>query len=234
MGLTGGMIDATDYLDENVYANDEFTQFMNEVLVNGPHAFFPSYDLGGALEWEMGRFGVKGIVMNVGENDDGRSFHFYGIQVSYNLETAMGEGNYRLILDATSKDFLDREGINRERRKAVIISCDQAFGDVIGGWLRFGTQTEDAAVDYDALYSGGIHISGKIWGREQDNIGIGYAYLDGGNGDAVGSHVAEVYARFVFNEYLAFTADIQYMKDKIRNADDARGFLFGARMVAEF
>jgi hypothetical protein len=28
---------------------------------------------------------------------------------------------------------------------------------------------------------GGVNVSGKLWGREQDNIGIGYGYLEGGN-----------------------------------------------------
>ncbi len=35
LGATLGIIDSTDYLDENAYANDEYTQFMNEVFVNG-------------------------------------------------------------------------------------------------------------------------------------------------------------------------------------------------------
>lgn len=51
LGVTLGLIDATDYLDDNAHANDEFTQFMNEALVNGPNFFLPSYDIGGALEW---------------------------------------------------------------------------------------------------------------------------------------------------------------------------------------
>ena len=38
LGLTGGIIDATNYLDDNAYSNDEYTQFMNEALVNGPKA----------------------------------------------------------------------------------------------------------------------------------------------------------------------------------------------------
>jgi len=42
LGLTGGIIDSTDYVDENAYANDEYTQFMNEALVNGPNGFLPS------------------------------------------------------------------------------------------------------------------------------------------------------------------------------------------------
>ena len=41
MGITGGLIDATDYVDGNAYSNDEFTQFMNEALVNGPNNLVP-------------------------------------------------------------------------------------------------------------------------------------------------------------------------------------------------
>ncbi|MBT3258966.1 MAG: hypothetical protein HN366_21270 [Deltaproteobacteria bacterium] len=62
LALTGGIIDATDYLDENAFANDEHTQFMNEALVNGPNGFAPSYDLGGAVEWELGQWHAKGVV----------------------------------------------------------------------------------------------------------------------------------------------------------------------------
>ena len=72
LGLTGGIIDATDYMDENVFANDEFTQFMNEALVNGPNAFLPSYDIGGAVEWELGAFSVKGVAMAMGDQRRGR------------------------------------------------------------------------------------------------------------------------------------------------------------------
>jgi porin len=89
-------------------------------------------------------------------------------------------------------------------------------------------------VDYDALFSGGIDISGKLWGREDDNIGIGYAYLNGGNADIDSSQVAEVYARFVLNDYFDLTADVQYMKDEIDDGDDPDGFIGGLRMTAEF
>jgi hypothetical protein len=61
---------------------------MNEALVNGPHAFVPSYDIGGVLAWEISKFSAKGVVMNVGENDEGNSYHFYGAQsgnrITYN------------------------------------------------------------------------------------------------------------------------------------------------------
>lgn len=234
LGLSGGIVDSTDYLDENAYANDEFNQFMNEALVNGPTGFFPSYDIGGAAQWAYGNWSVNLVGMNVGENDDGRSYNFYGGQIAYKVETYLGEGTYRLIVDGTSKDFDNENGSSKSLLSASL-SFDQQLGDVFGAWIRFGWQDDEALIDYDALFSGGLNITGKWYGRENDNIGIGYAYLNGKN-DFDCTRVAEVYWRFALNDYFAATADVQYMKDKY-DADefsDPDGIIAGIRMTAEF
>ncbi|MFZ5761279.1 MAG: carbohydrate porin [Thermodesulfobacteriota bacterium] len=236
LGITGGIIDATDYLDENRYANDEYTQFMNEALVNGPHAFLPSYDIGGALEWEIGKLAINGVIMGVGENDEGNAYNFYGVQVGYTLETPIGEGTYRVIFDATSDDFSDPDGQNKESLKGGIISFDQALGEILGVWIRFGWSDDKAIINFKDLYSGGINISGKLWGREQDNIGIGYARLSGGNQDIDRTQVAEGYMRFGLNEVFALTLDVQYLDDKYKQGagDDVDGWITGIRLTAEF
>ena len=236
LGVTGGIIDATDYLDENRYANDEYTQFMNEALVNGPNAFLPSYDIGGALEWEVNKFAVKGVIMQVGENDEGHAYNFYGIQMSYTLETPFGEGNYRVLVDVTSNDFSDPDGPNKESLKGAIISFDQALGEILGVWIRFGWSDDKAIVNFSDLYSGGIDINGKLWSREQDNIGIGYAYLTGGNQDIDQTHVAEGYIRFGLNEIFALTFDVQYLDDNYKECagNDVDGWITGLRLTAEF
>ncbi len=235
-GITGGIIDATDYLDENRYANDEYTQFMNEALVNGPHAFLPSYDIGGALEWEMGKLAIKGVIMGVGENDEGNAYNFYGIQAGYTLETPLGEGTYRVIVDTTSDDFSDPDDKNEESLKGVMISFDQSLGEILGAWIRFGWSDDKAIIDFKDLYSGGIDISGKLWGREQDNIGIGYAYLRGGNQDIDRTQAVEGYVRFALTEIFALTLDVQYMDDKYKEGagDDVDGWITGIRLTAEF
>jgi porin len=236
LGLTGGIIDATDYLDENTYANDEFTQFMNEALVNAPHAFAPSYDIGGAAEWTYRQFSVKGVIMDVGENDDGRSYNFFGLQVGYTLETALGQGTYRVIYQGTSKDFLDPSGTKKERCQCLFFSFDQQFGEIIGGWIRVGARDDDAAINYEYLYSGGININGALWGREVDNFGLGYAYLEGGNLDIDQTQVLEGYYRLVLNDYFSLTADVQYMKDDYKDSADSEpeGMILGLRATAEF
>jgi len=236
LALTGGIIDATDYLDENAYSNDEYIQFMNEALVNGPNAFLPSYDTGGAVELKYHAFSVKGVFMNIGENDDGNNFNFYGMQLGYNLRTSLGEGNYRINANFASKDFLDITGTSKESRQCLLISCDQELGEILGAWIRFGFHDDEAAITFEELFSGGINIRGKLWGREQDNIGIGYGYLDGGNAGIDKSQVAEGYLRFGLNDYVAAILDVQYLDDEYIHGGgtDVNGWIVGARMTVEF
>jgi len=233
-GITGGIIDAADYLDENAYAGDEYTQFMNGSLVHKAHDFFPSYDLGAAAEWSIGAIAVKGVVMNVGAGSDDNTYNYYGLQFGYLLNTVLGEGNCRIIADRTSDDFESPQGHKGQAMVAFVLSFDQQLGDIMGAWMRIGRQDDDAAVDYQNLYSGGIDISGKLWKREHDNIGIGYAYLNDGNSGIDKTQVAEAYARIVLSEIFAFTLDVQWMKDDLAAGDSPKGFIYGVRMTAEF
>ncbi|RJR32419.1 MAG: porin [Desulfobacteraceae bacterium] len=234
LGVTGGIIDATDYVDENVFANDEFTQFMNEALVNGPNGFAPSYDFGGALEWDFGPVSAKGVVMSVGENDDGNSYRYYAAQFGYHPKTGLGQGNYRVIFATTTEDFLDPNEEKLEAQEAILLSFDQEFGEVLGAWIRFGWGDEAPILVWKNLYSGGIDIKGKWWSREEDNIGIGYAHLSRGNQEIDKTHVFETYYRFVFNKILSATADAQYVKDQYQEEDDRKGWILGIRLTAEF
>jgi hypothetical protein len=232
LGVTGGLIDATDYLDDNAFSGDEYTQFMNEALINAPNAFFPSYDIGAALEWNAGDFSLRGVGMKIGSNDDGNSFTFYGFQLGYNLKSSLGEGNYRMIVGLTSRDFLDPQGEQKESRRCIIFSFDQGIGELLGLWLRFGSQKDDAAINFENIYSGGIDISGKLWGREKDNIGLGYAYLNGGNLEIDDNQVVESYVRFALNDYLSITLDVQYMRENLNDGSDSKGYIYGIRFVA--
>jgi hypothetical protein len=234
LSLTGGLIDTTDYLDDNAFSNDEYTQFMSAALVNAPNGFFPSYDIGGVAEWDVGRFSLQGLVMSIGRNDDGKAFTFYGVELSYTLNMPLGEGTYRLIVDGTSKAFLDPSGTGKERRAGAFLSFDQELGEILGAFLRIGIQDDEAAINFDALYSGGLNIEGTLWGREEDNIGIGYAYLEGGNLNIDRTQVAEVYARFQLNRFFAFTADLQYMQDDLVGGSASKGFIYGLRLTAAF
>jgi hypothetical protein len=38
----------------------------------------------------------------------------------------------------------------------------------------------------------------------------------------------------MLNEYFALTADVQYVKDDMKQGEDPKGFISGLRLVAEF
>lgn len=234
LGVTFGIIDATDYIDDNAYANDEYTQFMNEALVNGPNFFLPSYDAGAALEFGNGSWSLRGVYMNIGENDDGNEFNAYMAQLGYNLKTSLGEGNYRIVIGTTDSEFLDSSGIDKESRYGALISFDQEFGELIGGWMRFGWQDDAAAINYEKIYSGGINFNGEAWGSANDNIGLGYAYLSGGNSDSEKARIAEGYYRWAINDVVALTGDMQYQKGESINRDKSEGWVFSIRAAVEF
>jgi porin len=231
LSVTGGVIDATDYLDKNVYSDDEYTQFMNEALVNGPNALLPSYDIGGALELDVGGWSARGVVMRIGENDDGNSFTFFGGQLGYRAETRWGVGNYRVLVVGASDDFLDATGTREEGRFAVGLSFDQELGETLGAYLRFRWHDDHASLPYESIYSGGIQIGGGIWGRPHDNVGLAYAYLPGGNENLRFTHTAELYYRFLPWKHLAITADLQYVRDEHRVGRGPEGFILGLRVV---
>lgn len=256
LGTTFGIIDSTAYLDENAYANDEFTQFMNEAFVNSGGFNLPSYDAGAALELALGDWEISAAALNIGENDDGNNYNFWGAQVGYRLDSALGEGNYRAVITGTSSAFFKpRADIGEDTTQAdwtedaledempaaaektnltgYGLSFDQAIGEHLGAFLRLTWTDHKGILDYRGLYTGGLNIGGGLWGREADNIGIAYGYLDGADTGIANTNVAELYYRFAANDFLALTADIQYMADDYDTDKDIQGWIFGMRLVAE-
>ncbi len=234
LGFSGGIIDATDYVDENAFANDEYGQFQNEVFVNAVVGNFVSYDIGGVVDWAWGNFSARGLIMDVGENDDGNNFQYYAAQLAYRLETGLGEGNYRVTGTMTSDDFLDEDG-DDEELMTIGLSADQQLGDIFGVFLRAYYQDDDTEITYETEFSGGVNISGSLWNREQDNIGIGFAYLDDGETEVDNTIVFEGYVRFGLNDFFAVTADVQYMEDEYDDPlEDVDGWVGSIRVTAEF
>jgi porin len=233
--LTAGLIDSTDYLDDNAYANDEFRQFLNDALVNGRAGFLPSYDVGGALRWDRGRWSARAVAMRIGENEDGQGYGFYGAQIGRTVESRLGHGTYRVVVSGTSHDFPDPEGEDDESRLGVALSADQQLGHGIGAFVRAARQDDDASIDHRDMLSAGIHLDGRRWDRPETEIGLGYAYMSDGNQDVVRSHAFEAYARIPVGEALAVTLDVQYLADDRRNGlEDVDGWIFGIRVVLEF
>jgi hypothetical protein len=232
IGITGGIIDATAYIDENEYANDELEQFMNDAFVNNPLANLPSYDLGGVVEISNGAFSVKGLVMN-SKNDDDRNYDYYSAELGYSGNINNIPWNGRIYYYRTTEDFPDRDG-NYDYLEGVGFSGDLTW-NYIGIFLRLGLNTHTDTGDFKSLTSGGFVLNGKLWHRKEDKFGIGLAYFDG-NEEVSGikdSTVAEAYYALKITRFAALTFDIQYNEEK--HTDEKLGATtYGVRLVASF
>ena len=233
LSLTLGIIDASLYLDNNAYANDEYVQFMNPALSNAPNTLLPSYDLGVAAVWQIDQWTFSGVLMDVHQNLGSETYTFYGIEAGYRLDTGLGTGNYRILLNG-DRNLIDSTVGRQQKNDILIFSFDQQLGNSVGAFTRLGWRLDDEPINYRALYSGGIDIRGRLWGRVLDNIGIGLVYLDGGNNRITKTRIFETYYRWVFNPYLALTGDAQYVRDVFRQNPEAKGFVYSLRATVIF
>jgi porin len=233
--LTAGIIDGADFLDDNAFANDEYTQFMNPALVNGPSGYVPSYDTGMALEWDGGPWSLRGVYMRVDGPEPGQAHDYVGLQGGYRLTTSLGQGEYRLVLQRTSEDF-PAAGEEREvSLRAWIVSADQQLGEDLGIWVRFGRQDDAAAVRFRSLYSGGVSLHGRSWGRPADDVGIGVADARGGNLDTDRLRVVEFYYRAGLSDNVAATVDLQHLSERAADGDGTTsGWIGGLRVTLTF
>ena len=233
LSITGGIIDSTCYIDDNAFANDELTQFMNEIFVNHRHCNLPSYDVGGVAELEIANFSLRALGM-ASKNEENKRYNYYAGQLGYKADTPLGEGNYRIYGFVTSDKFLDWNGKRYEPLRGGGISLDQKLSEIIGVFARLGWQDDQAAIDYAQNYSCGLNINGKLWGRGEDEIGVGYAYLKGaGKSEIDHTHAGEVYTKFHLCDFSDITLDLQYMKDN-GNEAEPRGFIYGVRLNTYF
>lgn len=251
--LTAGIIDSTAFIDDNAYAADELGQFMNEALVHNPLANLPSYDAGVAAEFEAGNFHLRLVGMrskNDNETMHVKNYNWIGAQIGYKLETPIGEGNYRLYGYTTNKRFENWDTDAYKALKGVGVSFDQQLiKDTLGAFFRAGWQDDSAKkAVYNRMFSLGLNLNGSVWGRKDDEIGVGYAYLKSPSKNEKlqdedkklkHSQVFESYVKFKLFSYKFLSSDItldyQYIRDTKRESDNTKaGHVYGVRWNINF
>ena len=234
--VTGGIIDSTNYIDENRYANDEDSQFMMPPFATPDNTIgAPSYDPGVALELHGNQWSLNGVYMRT-SNDILEDADYFGTQAGYHYTIARGPGNFR-VLAITSKGHVKKEkGEGDATMYGLGVSIDQELGEGWGIFFRAFAQNDEAPIVYDRDLSGGISISGLQWGRPDDVLGIAYAHLIGASRQSIDyTNAAEAYLKFKIISSLDFTIDVQYEKDHtLSNKDNPQAWIFGGRLNVEF
>jgi hypothetical protein len=256
LSVTTGKAKSLMFLDGNAFANNEKQQFVGKAFVNNTvldseSEYTPA--IGGEYKpMELLAFSVVGTstsrpyvegtpLENTAKSkyDNVFSTPFVGGQLTLSPKFGDLEGNYRFYGWYAgynhSKLDAERNPIDGEKDKGwgLGISADQQITEIIGLFGRFGWNNDDVyVVQWEA--SGGVNLKGLIPGRDEDNLGVGFAALTPGDNYDQNDpeYHLEVYYRIAVTENLAFTPDIQYVWNP--GGDSDNDGIFAGMVRAEF
>ncbi|MDN3562838.1 carbohydrate porin [Paeniroseomonas aquatica] len=198
--ITAGKISTFDIFDDNRYAHDPRTQFLNWALVAGSAVDYAAdargYTNGVALEWENSTWAVRSGAFQVARRANGL-FMDPSITRGYQLLSSVErfwqingrEGAIRFIGGLTSARqsswsdlFINgfdtfEKNPNRYRRKlSGGISFDQQITPEFGVFARFSMQDSRIQswmfTEHDQAISAGASLRGTRWGREGDTLAV--------------------------------------------------------------
>jgi carbohydrate-selective porin OprB len=268
--VTAGKVDPTALFDENAVANDETTQFLADIFVNNVCMEWPDYTPG--LHLMISPHELLDIRLGVlsSDNDWDDLFDEVFTVAEIDLKPNFGgmEGNYRLYYWRNALDHVEWDDIEKGKTKddeknwGLGLSFDQQVTPDITLFCRFGMQDDDIAgesfsvsEDEDEVeelepfameysWSVGGQITGSLWGRPDDVVGIAFGqailsddyedYLEDEGIDTEDESHFEIYYSLCLNEYVAITADYQLI-DSIGGDDDQDAVsVFGLRTQISF
>jgi carbohydrate-selective porin OprB len=254
--VSAGKTELERFLDCNAFANNENQQFVGKPFVNNTvldseneytmlaGAVFKPADLLAltVVAASTSRPNVEGTPLDStakSKYDNVFSTPILGSQLTVSPKFGELEGNYRLYgwYAGYNHSRLDGDRNFIAGRKAkgwgIGISADQQITEMLGLFGRFGWNNDDVyVVGWEA--SGGVNLKGLIPGRDEDNLGLGFAALIPGNRYAQNDpeYHLELYYRIAVTENLAFSPDLQYVWNPGGNSDNDS--VFAGMLRGEF
>lgn len=256
LSVTTGKAKNLLFLDGNAFANNDKQQFVGKPFVNNSvldseseytpliGAEFKPMELLAlsVVGTSTSRPYVDGTPLeNTAKSkyDNVFSTPFLGAQATVSPKFGELEGNYRFYGWWAgynhSKLDSDRNPIDGKQDKGwgLGISADQQVTEMIGLFGRFGWNNDDVyVVQWEA--SGGVNLKGLIPGRDEDNLGLGFAALTPGDrySENDPEYHLELYYRIAVTENLAFTPDLQYVWNP--GGDSSNDGIFAGMVRGEF
>lgn len=202
--ITAGKFAVWDFFDNNRYAHDARTQFLNYTLVGTGAVDFAGdpagYNYGAVLEWENGdwatRLGAFQVARNQGgEYLDARVTRAW--QLLFQLDRTWWEGTraraVRVLLGASRTrsaryDDLtravaageeDTERFRAFRTKAMVaVNAEAQLTESVGVFGRLGWNDGRSQnfmfLEMDWSVSAGVSVNGWRWGRQADTLGLAF------------------------------------------------------------
>lgn len=233
--LSMGKTEQFVFIDDNAFANHEYTQFIgkpfvNDTVLDGEDEYTPLLAVGGS---PMERLKLVFLFqsssrpyleedLQKSKYDDIFDTPFLAGQMTYSPEIYGLPGNYRLyVWGATYQrpEIGDEEGA--DRGWGVGLSLDQKVHEKVGLFARLGYHN-DSVYEVPWSWSAGANIVGVIPARSEDEVGLGVAGLVANHdleNDGVEYHF-EAYYRIVLSEYFSISPDLQYVVNPLGDSDN--------------
>ena len=236
--MTAGVIDPTQAVDDNAYANDETTQFLGSMFRNAANIEFSdnAFGLKATYETEAVDFAVQYI--DASDYKDITRNGFASAQVNFKpgLIDEM-EGNYRIYGWTNTNDFEKNDNSGEEKGYGFGLSLDQQFTNIFGAFARYGWNNIDSA---EHSWSLGLQANVKGIGDE-DVVAIACGqvipsseYKDYANENAKSENHLEVYYSWNVTDYLSISPDFQMVENPFYNEDDDTAYVGSLRMQISF
>lgn len=201
--LTLGKLSVVDIFDVNRYAHDPRADFLNWSVIDAGTFDYAAdawgYSAGGAAEWYVGDWAVRGGVFDLSDvpNSTRLTPGFGEYQMDVELEhrhQLFGEagklavtgfesrGRMALLEDAIA--YAQATGAPLElapvrryrRREGVSLNIEQQVSGDLGVFARFGSAGSNVETyeftDIDRTASGGVSLMGGRWHRAADTVGL--------------------------------------------------------------
>ena len=201
--LTLGKFSLTDFFDNNAYAHDTRSQFMNYALFDGGAFDYAGevkgYTIGGVADFNQKDWAFRAAYVLMPIHPSAWTFDLdvpeHGslvveLENRYTLFSRPGKlrllgfentgnlGNYAEAVDLSIPPDIDS---TRKTRTKVgyVINLEQAITKDAGAFFRYSWNNAKVELvdfaDIQESISGGLSIKGSDWGRPSDTVGIGVA-----------------------------------------------------------
>ncbi|MEW6119253.1 MAG: carbohydrate porin [Pseudomonadota bacterium] len=268
-----GKIDPFGFFDQNALADDESEAFLNNVFVHNPlldsggdiggdaYGFAPGVrlaytgSLGAERSWaaSLGLFGAGSDVSFERPPGDPLSI----VQAEYAGPTLGTQpGSYRLYAwrNRRATPFNNEADIREETHTGWGVSADQRLTETAGVFARYGHSTR-GYVAFDRALTLGLQVSGSLWGREDDALGLAWGWLrsssafrqaapvldadadtvaDFGYVAAGSEQQAELFYNWRPNPHLLLTPDVQWIRRPGGDAAANNAVVWSLRIKASF
>jgi high affinity Mn2+ porin len=198
--ITAGKFSVWDIFDDNRYAHDARTQFLNWALVGAGGFDFAAdargWTYGVAAEWENGTWGVRAGAFQVARRANGlfmdpgvtRAWQLIG-QVDRFYEVGGRPGAARVLYGASRArqstwgelfsngfDTFEKNPTGYRLKHMLALNFEQELADDLGAFARLswndGRTQSFMFTEMDRAVSAGLSLRGLRWGRPADTVGL--------------------------------------------------------------